>query len=314
MRGNPKSIHIIQPWTGSPSLQGMPTTLSPVLWTLMLLQKAQICEFGIFEIRHFSEVSLILSLCPIQRFDEPRTFSLPWQNEHVAACLQESFGLALSDAIQDVLNSCHLSEQRWIATGVQTAPVCICCTVCNRTDVRDSRDSLGKKISPSFFRISDFKNWTQIKAGEKQTNHNKSQQIKVKQITFVNICKVCKHFRVPTPSYADCQDPHRQSQLPQHSSPLSCHPLLTGFFEKKKHPEHCVKHFFLTRYKHVVFIGVWKNNPKTNVFLKHQTLIQGPERGRQEHSCCQARLLSDRVSSSQPTHLSTLSSVIQPPA
>lgn len=166
-----------------------------------------------------------LILMPHPMLWRTKPFSFPWQNEHVAACLQESFGLALWDAIQDVLNSCHQKAPR--SRPLRFVFVAWFAAV----RMSETPGIPWEKNQPIFFSISDFRNWTQIKAGEKQTNHNKSQQIKVKQITFVNNCKVCKHFRVPTPSYADCQDPHRQSQLPQHSSTL-----LTGFFEKKKHP------------------------------------------------------------------------------
>lgn len=138
-----------------------------------------------------------------------KTFSLPWQNEHVAACLQESFGLAL----WDVLNSCHFEpEERgihrnqgpdrsglYLLHGLQPYG-------CPRLPGFPEN-----KNQPIFFRSSDFKNGTQIKAGEKETNHNKSQQIitihnksqqittdhngSPQQITFsCSLCKVVSIF------------------------------------------------------------------------------------------------------------------------
>ena len=125
-----------------------------------------------------------LILMPHPMLWRTKPFAFPWQNEHVAACLQESFGLALWDAIQDVLNSCHHSEQRWIATRVQTAPVCICCTVCNRTDVRDSRDSLRKK--KLFF--SDVR-FQKLNTNQSWRKANESQQITTNQSQTNHICK-----------------------------------------------------------------------------------------------------------------------------
>lgn len=186
-----------------------------------------------------------LVLMPHPMLWRTKPFSFPWQNEHVAACLQESFGLALWDAIQDVLNSCHQKGPR--SRPLRFVFVAWFATI----RMSETPGIPWEKNQPIFFRISDFKNWTQIKAWRKanksqqiKTNHNKSQQIKqikvkqVKQITFVNICKVWEHFRVPTPSYADRQDPHRQS----HSSTL-----LTGFFgfEKEKTPGTLCEIFFL---------------------------------------------------------------------
>ena len=105
-----------------------------------------------------------------------------------------------------------------IETKVQSAPVCTCCTVCNRTDVRGSQDFLRIVVGCSKNDIKTLGWHESMRNHRFQTAHIKVHSEKQ------------THFCVPTPSCGDCPDPHQQSLQPQQSWQDSW---------LKKHPEQC---------------------------------------------------------------------------